>query len=228
MKYLVISVVALFFVGCSCKKELQPQTPLKTSECKPKIVYKDRIIIEEKPIIKEKIVYKDKIIYKDKIVYRDREVKSDSKSRQTQAEFKTSKPIIGRIEYVTIVSAKKRGKAKIDTGAKTTSVDARNIERFERDGKEWVKFKLLGKLIERPLVKNILIKRHGVKAQKRAVVKLRLRMGKVSRNVLVTLADREKYNYPILIGRNFLKDTFVVDVSKKYTLQTSKQDRKSK
>lgn len=224
LKYFVMSLLLLFVVGCRCDKTPQPEVIVKTEKCQPRIVYQDRIVVEEKPVVEEKVVYKEKIVYKDKIIYRDR----PRVVQEKKPSASTERPTIGRIEYVRIISAKKQGKAKIDTGAKTTSVDARDIERFERDGKEWVKFKLLGKPIERPLVKNILIKRHGTKPQRRAVVKLRLQLGEVSRNVLVTLADRDQYNYPILIGRNFLRDTFVVDVSKTYTVKPTQKSKKSK
>jgi hypothetical protein len=117
-----------------------------------------------------------------------------------------------------VVSSKSIKRAKIDTGAKTTSIDAREITIFERDGKEWVKFKFEDKILEEPLVKNTRIKRHGSKSQERPTVQLKLKLGDVSRNVLVTLTNREKYIYPILIGRNFLKDSFIVDVSQTYTV----------
>ena len=49
---------------------------------------------------------------------------------------------------------------------------------------------------------------------------LDLPMGKVTRLVEVNLADRTGFEYPLLIGRDFLRDVAVVDVTKKYTQAT--------
>ena len=135
-------------------------------------------------------------------------------------EKSDAKSIIGAIENVRLVPPNIVLKARIDTGAKTTSIDARNITPFERDGKEWVRFVCHSDkkehTIERKIVKTILIKRHGKESQRRYVVDMRIVLGNVSQLIPVTLNDRETYAYPILIGRNFLRDYFIVDVSKKY------------
>lgn len=44
-------------------------------------------------------------------------------------------------------------------------------------------------------------------------VALRLRCDNVEKNVLVTLNNRENMAYPLLLGRNFLRDDFLVNVS---------------
>jgi hypothetical protein len=131
-----------------------------------------------------------------------------------------SKKIIGALEYIRLVPPNLVLKARIDTGAKTTSVDARNIIPFERDGKQWVRFVCMdGKkehTIERKVLKVVQIKRHGTEAQDRYVVNMRIVLGDVSQLIPVNLNDRVAYQYPVLIGRNFLRDFFIVDVAKKY------------
>ena len=130
------------------------------------------------------------------------------------------KQIIGATENVRLVPPNIVLKARVDTGAKTTSVDARNITPFERNGKEWVRFIIVhGEkeyTIERKIIKTVQIKRHDAESQDRYVVKMRIILGKVSRLISVTLNDRDEYKYPVLIGRNFLRDFFIVDVAKKY------------
>lgn len=130
-----------------------------------------------------------------------------------------SKIIIGETEHVRLVPPDIVLEARIDTGAKTTSIDARNITPFERDGKKWVRFVCVTgeneHIIERKIIKSVLIKGHNKEAQRRYVVDMRLILGEVSQLVPVTLSDRSKYEYPILIGRNFLHDFFIVDVAKK-------------
>lgn len=134
-----------------------------------------------------------------------------------------AKMIIGEVENVRLVPPNVILKARIDTGAKTTSIDARNITPFERDGKQWVRFEILAgekkHTIERKVIKTVQIKRHGKAAQDRYVINMRIILGNVSRLIHVNVNDREAYTYPVLIGRNFLRDYFIVDVAKKHQLK---------
>ena len=130
--------------------------------------------------------------------------------------------IIGAVEEVQLPDHKVSLNARIDTGATTTSINAQNIKKFERDGKKWVKFEIhneTGKLValEKPVTRMVNIKRHGAEDQIRYAVKLKLKLGKVNTVSEVTLADRSKFTYPLLIGRSFLTDMAIVDVSKEYT-----------
>ena len=137
-----------------------------------------------------------------------------------------AKRIIGAVENVRLVPPNAVLKARIDTGAKTTSIDARNITPFERDGKQWVRFICVDgekeHTIEKKVIKTVQIKRHGEESQDRYVVKMRIILGNVSQLISVNLNDREAYLYPVLIGRNFLRDFFIVDVAKKYQFKPMK------
>lgn len=150
--------------------------------------------------------------------------KTENKKPEKNLQTLDSKLIIGQIEMVKITPPKVILKARIDTGATTTSIDARNITPFERDGKKWVKYTVVhGKKkvdLESPIDKTVLIKRHGKEAQERFVVKIRITIGPVTQLIDATLADRSEYKFPILIGRNFLKDYFIVDVSRSNILKT--------
>jgi len=135
---------------------------------------------------------------------------------------KSSKIIIGEAEYVYLPKTKLKLKARIDTGATTTSINALNIKAFERDGKRWVKFELQDekkKVYKRslPIYEVIQVKRHGADVQNRYVVKMRINLGTSSQLIRISLTDRSKFTYPVLVGRNLLRGVAVVDVSKKYT-----------
>ena len=134
-----------------------------------------------------------------------------------------AKMIIGEVENVRLVPPNIVLKARIDTGAKTTSIDARNITPFERDGKQWVRFVCMDgekeHTLERKVIKTVQIKRHEKAAQDRYVINMRIVLGSVSQLIHVNLNDRETYTYPVLIGRNFLRDYFLVDVAKKHQLK---------
>ncbi len=133
------------------------------------------------------------------------------------------KRIIGEVEPVTILKAGLTLPARIDTGATTSSLDARDIQRFERDGKKWVRFTLLDRRtkkevkVESRLTRTVEITRHGADPQYRPVVKLKAILGKAELTREFSLTDRSAFTYPVLIGRNFLQGEFIVDVTRKNT-----------
>lgn len=109
-----------------------------------------------------------------------------------------------------------RVKAKLDTGATTSSIDARNQEVFKRDGKRWVRFTIEDRdgrevELERRVERFVKIRRPDDKFDRRPVVKMSLCLGRELRSVEVSLADREGFVYPVLLGRNFLAGVAVVD-----------------
>ena len=131
--------------------------------------------------------------------------------------------IIGEAERVTIKSKDLRLKARIDTGAQTSSLGVVAQQPFERDGKKWLHFSVKDpdseKLIyfERPLLRTTKIKRHGAEAMRRSVVKLKIILGNIEMEREFTLADRSSYTFPVLIGRNVLSGQYLVDVNRKFS-----------
>ncbi len=128
--------------------------------------------------------------------------------------------VIGEVEYVTVEDAFTQ-QARIDTGAQTTSIDARNIKKFERDGKAWVDFELHGRdkqvqHFKLPVSRTVNIKRHGGEPIERYVVQMNVKIGEHAELIDVSLADRESFEYAILIGRNFLQGHALVDVRHKF------------
>ena len=134
----------------------------------------------------------------------------------------TSKLLVGRMEQVWLQNMELSLPARIDTGAETASLDARNIELFERDGRRWVRFEILhpdtGKplLMERKLKRMVaIIQSNTAEAERRPVIKLGVTIGAISQTAEFTLSNRSHLDYQLLIGRNILQDVMVVDVSKK-------------
>ena len=131
--------------------------------------------------------------------------------------------IIGENERVEISDRKITYKARIDTGATTCSIHATDIVEFVRDGKNWARFSLLDfktgekVTIEKPISRIASIKRHGAKDQRRVAVKMPIWLGPISDVVEFTLTDRSKFEYPALIGRNFLSGNVLVDTNLSYT-----------
>jgi hypothetical protein len=113
--------------------------------------------------------------------------------------------------------------AKLDTGAKTSSLHAPNPEFINRDSKEWVRIAVTNRkietvIIEAPVVRNVKIKRHFGDRQARQVVLLDLCIGNVRKTEEVNLVDRTGLNYQLLIGRNFLEGSLLIDSGATYML----------
>ncbi|MCL9782392.1 ATP-dependent zinc protease [Vibrio sp. S4M6] len=146
-------------------------------------------------------------------------------------EAPTKKLTLGELEQVHIDSIDKNVTARIDTGAATSSLNAVDIQEFERNSQQWVRFHLFdGKSpideknwIEAPVLKHVKVRQATVsKAQRRAVIELWIKVGPIHEKVQFNLADRTQMKYPVLLGREFIRDIAVVDVSRQF-LQTEKK-----
>lgn len=106
-------------------------------------------------------------------------------------------------------------KAKLDTGARTSAIHAENVELFDRDGVEWVRFQTLAdwdnpnvgfQTVEAPVVHVREIKNTSGVPEERLVVKTTARFGKRLWTIDVSLADRSNMTFPMIIGRAALKN----------------------
>lgn len=134
------------------------------------------------------------------------------------ADTPNDKQIFGLHEHVFIDELGLGLKAKLDTGATTSSLSAQNIQRFKRDGESWVRFQLAfaeapEQLYELPLARISRIKRRAddfdPEEEKtysaRPVVELSLRIGQRQQLIEVNLTDRSAFKYPFLLGARGLK-----------------------
>ena len=131
--------------------------------------------------------------------------------------------IIGRIEFVVVRDAHLRLKARIDTGAGLSSVDAKILEIKKTDTGERVRFQLQDaegktKTLERDVVGWANIKIMGSdEKNRRPIVKLSICLGGKRIKGRVNLNDRSNYLYPMLIGRNLLNTgKYLIDPSQLY------------
>ncbi|SDV00664.1 retropepsin-like aspartic peptidase RloA [Pseudomonas mucidolens] len=140
------------------------------------------------------------------------------------------KTVYGLNEYAKLAGIDLEVAAKLDTGAKTASLSARDIKRFKRNGESWVRFYLAidtahSHPIERPLARVSKIKRRAgdydpdedKNYTARPVIALNICMGTALRSIEVNLTDRSAFQYPLLIGSEALKRfDALVDPSLKY------------
>jgi hypothetical protein len=134
-----------------------------------------------------------------------------------------SKTIFGYVERVVISDQGFSLKAKLDTGAETSSLDARNIKRFRRNGERMVRFEVLdpetGQLVtlERPLARIVRIRQNDGPYERRPVVRMWLCIGHLLQRVEVNLVDRADFIYPLLIGRSAMRGAIIVDPELTFT-----------
>lgn len=142
------------------------------------------------------------------------------------------KPVLGWVEFVTLQPAGAVAKAKLDTGAKTSSLQASNIRYFERDGQRWVHFSFDKRRIaalggapavpkqhfemDAPLVRMVKIKQHTVDFVDRPCIEMDFELAGKRYRSEFTLTDRSDFLYPVLLGRRFLEASVLVDASRRY------------
>jgi hypothetical protein len=130
--------------------------------------------------------------------------------------------LIGRREFVNIPALDINGiEAKIDTGAYTSSLHCEKISVEQHDGFDVLCFTIdpgenatefRFKQFARKKIKN-----SGGEMEERYVIKTIINIGKKSILSIVSLSNRDKMRYPLLIGRRLLKQKFFIDVSRVHT-----------
>ena len=115
-------------------------------------------------------------------------------------------------------------KAKVDTGARTSALHAFDLHEFTRDGDDWVRFevhpwqrsKADAIVVEHPVHDRRHVRSSTGHAQERVVIRTEILL--LGRPVLteVTLARRDAMGFRMLVGREALRQGFVVDAARSY------------
>ncbi len=141
-----------------------------------------------------------------------------------QAMHLNGKIIVGHVEKIYLAALEQVYTARIDSGAETSSLDARNITRFERDGSNWVRFDVpvpgADTLItlEKEIVRRVRVTQAAAEdPERRVVVELQFAIGDHQQVAEFTLTDRNDLENEVLIGRNVLRDVMLIDVGREFT-----------
>lgn len=135
------------------------------------------------------------------------------------------KPIIGGREKVKFPDiSRNKLLARIDTGAKSSSVHCEKYWIESRRGKKILFAAIINKnhLLKFSQFKIKKIKSSNGQIEQRFVVKLHVEIGDHAFESDFTLSNRKKMKNPILLGRRFLRGHFVVDVSRNFVLSGKK------
>ncbi len=152
----------------------------------------------------------------------EQSAEEDANKEDNSQPPKKEKRIIGATTTVLEKQSNLLFRARVDTGAKSCSLHVEKISIADEEEK-WVdnigkvvRFKVKNRTEESPWLEAridgyVIIKTSGAR-ERRYKVPMTLRWKGVEKTVLVTLNDRDGMEYPLLLGRNFLRGDFVVDV----------------
>ncbi|MBV7259305.1 ATP-dependent zinc protease family protein [Erythrobacter crassostreae] len=145
---------------------------------------------------------------------------------------KTS-PIVGWRELVDLPQLGLHGiPAKIDSGARTSSLHGHVIEEIDRDGEQLIRFAVDWDG-EEHICEAVHVDIRGITSsngdtQQRYVIKTPLKIGSVEFRAEISLADRSDMKFPMLIGRSSLRRRFLVDSGHSWLQTVSMQNKKGK
>ena len=146
------------------------------------------------------------------------------------------KIIFGYIEKATLVDKDLTLSAKLDTGAKSASLNATHINEIEIDGKPYLSFIVPSKEGDIPFkceyVGDVNIKVRAGETQaspllkksiQRPVVLMRIKLSDKEQVIRVNLTNRKRFIYPLLLGREaIIAFDGLIDPSLKYTFKIEK------
>lgn len=115
-------------------------------------------------------------------------------------------------------------KAKVDTGARSSSLHAFDVQEFDRDGKRWVRFKIhpvqkkSSSIVqaEAAVLDIRSVRSSSGRASLRPVIKTRVELLGVSWPIELTLANRDDMGFRMLLGRQAFRRRFIVDGGRSY------------
>lgn len=132
---------------------------------------------------------------------------------------KNDAQIYGYVEKVTLIDKNLTLSAKLDTGAKSASLNASHITPIEVKGVPYLRFTVPTKdgknyVFEGEYIGRVKIKvragEHGSEvastAIKRPMVLLNVKLGDKVRAIQVNLTNRKRFLYPLLLGRDAIID----------------------
>lgn len=125
-------------------------------------------------------------------------------------------------------------KAKVDTGARTSSLHAFLAEPFDRDGQQWVHFDMhpvqgdTSQVIrcEAPVLERRVVRDSGGHEELRYVIETIITIGDSSLKAEVTLTDRDTMKFRVLLGRTAIRGDYLVDSGRSYLKGKKKRLRK--
>ena len=143
----------------------------------------------------------------------------------SKQQEKSQLPIVGWREWIKLPElGVNRIKAKIDTGARSSCLHAFDMEEFEEDGKQFVRFNIhpiqRNSKIEIGAVAPVLeyreIRSSSGHVDRRPVILTKMKLMGKSWPIELTLANRDQMGFRMLVGREAVRGRFLVDPNSSY------------
>jgi len=160
----------------------------------------------------------------------------ESLTHAMPAPQKPPKVVVGWREWIALpglgISAIK---VKIDTGARSSSLHAFDLESFERDGAPWVRF-VVHPLqrdcettihAEAPVLEFRHVRSSSGHITHRPVIRVDIELDKRRWPIELTLASRDEMGFRMLLGREAVRGRFVVDPGRSYMVSEPHVSRTS-
>ena len=129
-----------------------------------------------------------------------------------------------------------RIKVKLDTGARTSSLHAFDLERFRRGETEMVRFEIHphqrsaddAVLVEREVIDERWVRNSGGQRELRPVIETTVKIGEHVWPIELTLTRRDEMGFRMLLGRQGLKKRALVDPGRSFRAGKAKDHEKRK
>ncbi len=134
-------------------------------------------------------------------------------------------PAIGWREWVSLPDlGVGRVKAKVDTGARTSALQAFDMEPFEVEGQPWIRFEVHpmqrtstpAVRAEAPILEYRSVRSSSGVAELRPVIETSLQLMDQTWRIELTLARRDEMGFRMLLGRHAFRDRFLVDAGRSF------------
>jgi hypothetical protein len=120
----------------------------------------------------------------------------------------------------------RRVRVKIDTGAYTSAIGTVGCELVQADGRLIARLRLAlnrrrpdrTMLVEAPVLRMVHVTNSGGGREERPLIEAAIRLGPVQKRIRLTITRRDSLRFPMILGREALAGSFVVDVARKYVL----------
>lgn len=146
-------------------------------------------------------------------------------ARQSKSRRDAPLPVIGWREWLELPELGiAQIKAKVDTGARSSSLHALDLEDFRRDQAPWVRFVVHPDqrstehrvVVEAELLEHRLVRSSDGTSSRRPVILTPVHMAGAIWTIELTLADRIDMGFRMLLGREALRGRFLVDPDQSY------------